>query len=87
MERRRERFSDTLVETGVQKILEVVRATPQQGNEIRLQALQGAKDFWENRLAQPDLIPDEILLGRRRLIQIASRIENLTINNPPPQNQ
>lgn len=42
---------------------------------IHLRALNAAKTFWEERINQPDLTPNEIILARRRLTTFTARLE------------
>ncbi len=85
-ERREGSFVDQLSESGVEMILSTIQASPQERYSIRSQGLQEAKHYWEHRLIQPDLPPDEIMLGRRRLIQISIKMEELG-KNPQAPNQ
>lgn len=78
------RFSDQVAELGVDKILKIVGATPEEGKRIRSQALQEARDYWVDRLTQPDLTPNEVLLGRRRVTQLTEKLDKL---NKPPSTQ
>lgn len=74
--------SDQMTEIGIDRILETVGATPEERQTIRSQALQEAKDYWVDRLTQPNLEPNEIMLGHKRITQITEKLDNL--NQPPP---
>lgn len=49
-------------------------------DQIHLEALRQSVNFWQDRIGQPVVTVDEIMLGRRRIIQLNERIEGLTKN-------
>lgn len=53
----------------------------QRRHDLRIEALNSAKVYWEKTLVRPDNPSDLIMLGRRRLTQITQRLEEFT--RPP----
>lgn len=78
--RRNASFSDELLQTGEEQILALVQSSPEKKADIRLKALGKALNYWQDRLIQPDLTPDEMIFGRQRATQIQTRLE--VLSNP-----
>lgn len=75
-----ERILSEVSEAGIFKLF------PTDENErrrMREGALNAAKEFWVNKLEEPNLAGDAAAFGRRRISEITQKVEEL---NRPPQN-
>ncbi len=63
---------DAIYEVGVQALLESV-PDPNRRSAILASGLRAAQGVWEERVQLPDLPPELMILGERRLTQIQSR--------------
>lgn len=67
-----------ILEVGEEQILSYV--VPEKRGAIHVQSLRSAKAYWEQTLERPDNPTDVVMLGRRRLTQIAGKLEKLDPN-------
>ncbi len=51
-------------------------------NEIKLEMLRTAKEWWEEKIDEPDRSVEQVMLGRRRLTYLNGKIEEIL--NPEP---
>ena len=79
-------FHDELMEVTGERLLDTAAVNdPLRRSQIKIEALRRAKSFWEEELNLPDLTIDQIMLGRRRLTQITSKLEQIDPGYQPSQ--
>ena len=69
---------DAITERGEIAILDTLKVDDHTRKTILIESLTEARNYWDQRLQKSDLAYDEILMGRRRLTRLSSRLDSLT---------